>query len=303
MVEDTPFFKALWDLTIDVCRRARVPLYIERHDPKIFTTVQKIYLWLYKTKKKLTLRGLVDDLNSSKVVEYLQLRKVPTYGVLSYFITNLSQQVLNFLDDAVQAILPAFESVIIDSTGLECTHPSHYFCQRIDSKYPTDGFITLHAIVDYEHGFVRAHRARAKKIHDSKMLKPLIKDLKSKPKIVYADRGYDSEENYRFLIEDVGCTPLILQKNMLKPLHKCKGDYRREMREIFDYSEYLKRNKIEGIFGGTKKQYGSTVNTRNARTQRKEISIKIILLNLEKKIRMKILHIIYRLTNFQTKPA
>jgi hypothetical protein len=298
VVAETPFFKSLWDLTVSVCRRAQVPLYVERHDPKIFTTVQKIYLWLYKVKKKLTLRSLVDDLKSSKVVDYLRLYRVPTFSTLSYFITRLPQRILNIIDDATQAILPAFETVIVDSTGFECTYPSHYYCKRINSPFPVDGFMTLHALVDYEYGFVRAHRARAKKIHDSKMLKPLVKSLHKKPALLYADRGYDSEENYRFLREEIDCVPLILQKNILKPIDKCKGNYRREMREIFDYGEYLKRNKIEGIFAGTKRQYGSTVTTRKARTQRKEISIKVLLRNFEKKIRMKIRILIYRLTTF-----
>ena len=298
-VEETPFFKSLWDLTVTVCRQAQVPLYIERHDPKIFTTVQKIYLWLYKTKKKLTLRGLIDDLQTSKVGAYLHLSRTPTFTVLSYFIKTLPQNILNIIDNATQAILPAFTAAIIDNTGFECTYPSHYYCKRINSPFPVDGFITLHALIDQENGFMRAHCARAKKIHDSKMLKPLIKKLRTKPSILYADRGYDSEENYRFLIEEINCTPLILQKNMLKPLHKCKGDYRREMREIFDYGEYLKRNKIEGVFGGTKKQYGSAVTTKKARTQCKEISIKILLFNLEKKIRMKILLLIHRLKTFK----
>src|SRR3989338_2006554 len=112
-VEETPFFKALWELTLDVCRRAQIPLYVERHDPKIFTTVQKIYLWLYKVKKKLTLRGLVDDLKSSKVVAYLRLCRVPTSSVLSYFSKHLSQRILDMIDDATQAILPAYDAVII----------------------------------------------------------------------------------------------------------------------------------------------------------------------------------------------
>jgi len=295
---ETPFFKSLWNLTVEVCSRAQVPLYVERHDPKVFTTVQKVYLWLYKVKKKLTLRGLVDDLKSSKVVEYLRLRRVPTQSVLSYFITNLPQRILNIIDDATQALLPAYDAVIVDSTGFECTHPSHYYCKRINSPFPVDGFMTLHALIDQERGFIRAHRARAKKIHDSRMLKPLVNNLHHKPSILYADRGYDSEENYRFLVEEIDCVPLILQKNILKPLHKCKGEHRREMRAVFDYGEYLKRNKIEGEFGGIKKQYGSTVTTKKARTQRKELSIKVLLHNLEKKLRMKILLLIYRRRTF-----
>lgn len=293
------FFNALWKITLDVCRKAQVPLYLERHDPKVFTTVQKIYLWLYKTKKKLTLRGLVDDLCSSKVVTYLHLARIPNFSTLSYFLTSLPERVLVALDATVQTLLPSTEAVIIDSTGFECTHPSHYYCRRINSPYPVDGFLTLYTVIDQEHGYIRAHAARAKKVHDSKMLKSLVKNLREKPSKLYADRGFDSEENYRFLVEDVDCVPFILQKNILKPVQACTGAHRGAMREIFDYGEYLKRNKIEGVYAGLKRGYGSTVTTRKVRTQRKELRIKILVYNLEKKLRSIILIIILRLKTFQ----
>ena len=293
------FFNALWKITVDVCRKAQVPLYLERHDPKVFTTVQKIFLCLYKAKKQLTLRGLIDDLSSSKVVSYLRLVRIPNFSTLSRFLTTLPERVLVALDATVQTLLPSTDAVIIDSTGFECTHPSHYYCRRINSPYPVDGFLTLYTIIDQEHGYIRAHAARAKKVHDSKMLKPLVKNLQAKPLKLYADRGFDSEENYRFLVEDVGCFPFILQKNMLKPVQVCTGDYRREIRPIFDYGEYLKRNKIEGVYAGLKRQCGSTVATKKVSTQRKELRIKVLVYNLEKKVRSIILIIILRLKTSQ----
>ncbi len=131
------------------------------------------------------------------------------------------------------------------------------------------------------------------------MLIPLVKKLFKKPKILYADRGYDSEKNYAFVVDKIECVPLILQKNMLKPPEKCKGDHRLEMREIFDYGEYLKRNKIEGIFSALKRKYGSALSTKKVRTQEKELTLKVIIYNLEKKIKMTLVITIFRLNTFQ----
>jgi transposase len=295
------FFNKLWDLTINVCREAQVPLYLERHDPKVFTTVQKVFLYLYKIKKKLTLRGLVEDLANSQIVKFLRLKRVPNFSMLSYFITNLPKRVVVLVDEAVQKLLPSYDKVIVDSTGFECTHPSHYYCTRCNTPYPVDGFITLHAVIDQERGFIRTHKTKAKKVHDSKLFIPLLKMLSKKLRIVYADRGYDSEKNYTFVVEKLDGVPLILQKNMLKPLHTCKGFYRREIREIFDYGEYLKRNKIEGIFSALKRRYGSTLTTKKVSTQQKELTFKVIIYNLEKKIKM-ILYIIFSTKHFSTKP-
>ncbi|MFH1134188.1 MAG: hypothetical protein V1735_06900, partial [Nanoarchaeota archaeon] len=61
VLNDT-FLNTLWESTVKICHDAQIPIYIEKHDPKVFTTVQKIFLSLYKIKKKLTLRSLVEDL-------------------------------------------------------------------------------------------------------------------------------------------------------------------------------------------------------------------------------------------------
>lgn len=263
---------------------ANVPLYDYRHNPKVFTNVQKIFLLLYKAKKKLTLRSLVEDLSTSKVKQYIGLWRVPNFSTLSHFLSGLSQCIVDALHAATQSVLPRFENVIIDSTGFSVSHPSHYYCYRRKTGYPVDGFITLHAIVDQENGFVRAHKTLAHKVHDSKMLKPLVKMLDKPPNIIYGDRGYDSEENYEFIVEKIECIPLILQKNMLKSLHKCKGTHRKAMREIFDYGEYLSRNKIEAVFSAIKRKYTGTLTTRTTKNQCKELGLIILLYNLEKKL-------------------
>lgn len=282
--QDSSFLNDLWKLTEYVCRKAHVPLYDFRHNPKIFTNVQKIFLLLYKAKKKLTLRSLVEDLSTSGIKKFIGLYRIPHFSTLSYFLESLSQRVVDALHDAVQETLPDFDSVIIDSTGFSVTHPSHYYCYRRKTGYPVDGFISLHAVIDQKNGFVRAHKTVVHKVHDSKLLKPLVKQLPNPPSILYADRGYDSEENYRFLVEKTDCVPLILQKNMLKPLHKCKGVHRLAMRSVFDYGEYLKRNKIEAVFSAIKRKYASTLTTRTTANQRKELGIIVLLYNLEKKI-------------------
>ena len=298
-VVEQQFFNKLWDLTVQVCSDAQIPIYRKRHDPKVFTTVQKLFLWFYKVKKRLTLRDLIDDLATSTLVEYLHLPRIPNFSMLSHFIESLPVKVLLLVEHAIEKILPDFEEIIVDSTGFECTHPSHYFCQRIDSKYPSDGFITLYAVVDQENGYVRTQSTRARKTHDSKMFQPLVKKIKSKITVCRADRGHDSEKNYAYLVEERDCVPLILQKNMLKPLDKCKGEYRREIREIFDYGNYLKRNKIEGIFSAIKRKFGCALTTRTLRNQHKELLLKVIVYNLERKIRTTILFIILRLKSFQ----
>ena len=279
------FLNSLWSLTIDLCHEAQIPLYPETHDPRIYTYPQKLCLYLYMTRRKLTLRNLVDDLKDSAIMRYLNLRRIPNFSMLSYFIKTLPERFLALIFKTLDASMPKSTSIIIDSTGFECDHPSHYYCFRRDK--PVDGFVTLHALIDQKYGHFRNFIITETKHHDSVMLQPLVEGLdEDKIDILYGDRGYDSEENYRFLIEQKDCLPLILQKNILKDIEKCKGDYRLAIREVFDYGEYLKRNKIEAIFSALKRKLGSWLRTRSVESQKKELRIKVILFNMEKKITM-----------------
>jgi len=88
---------------------------------------------------------------------------------------------------------------------------------------------------------------------------------------------------------------------MLKPIEQCSGELRLEIREVFDYGEYLKRNKIEAIFSALKRKYSSSLRSRSVKSQRKELYLKVILFNMEKKITAIFLIFFSRIT-FQQSP-
>ena len=81
MTENTQsFLNSLWSLTTDLCNQAQIPLYRQRHDQKVFTYPQKIFLYIYKIKRKLTLRDLIADLQDSNVMNYLGLHRIPNFS-------------------------------------------------------------------------------------------------------------------------------------------------------------------------------------------------------------------------------
>ena len=66
------------------------------------------------------------------------------------------------------------------------------------------------------------------------------------------------------------------------PVRKgCKrGQYRRQLRDCFDWCLYWLRNLVESLISAVKRLYGSTMRARTARMQRAEISAKLIAYNL-----------------------
>ncbi len=112
------------------------------------------------------------------------------------------------------------------------------------------------------------------------MIKKLAKQYA--PKVFYGDRGYDSEEIFKLVFEDLGAYPLILQKRLSVPKHKRKGRYRKETIGVFDYGEYLQRNKVETAFSILKRKFGFSIRSKNVKNQKVEAMSRIIAYNIDR---------------------
>ena len=65
---------------------------------------------------------------------------------------------------------------------------------------------------------------------------------------------------------------------------KLKGKYRRELNINFDKPKYNKRNIAETTFSVVKRKFGETLRARKYYNQVKEIKIKLIVYNVDKKV-------------------
>ncbi len=90
---------------------------------------------------------------------------------------------------------------------------------------------------------------RKKVRHDTIDAKPMIKSLAEhyNPEVFYGDRGYDGNEIFGLCFEELNAYSLILQRNLNVPKHRKHGNYRKRTCNVFDYGEYLQRNKIETV--------------------------------------------------------
>ena len=109
--------------------------------------------------------------------------------------------------------------------------------------------------------------------------------LHYEPEILYADRGYDANSIFKLCFEKLKAYPLILQRNLDVQKHRRKGAYRKQTFDIFDYGEYLQRNKIETLNSMIKRRFGSNVKSRTDKLQRVEILTRVIAYNIDRIIR------------------
>ena len=244
---------------------------------------------VYKQFRKFTYEELLLDLaDNSSTRAYLGLNKLPHYTTLIKFTKNLPAKILDKLVLAFKKLIPAPKKVAIDATGISLDNASPHYCKRVGITVKKRPFMKTTFIVDIKNYIILLCRMRKGHRHDTIDAKPLIKKLAQhyEPEVFYADRGYDDNKIFEQVFEELGAYPLILQRRLDVPKHKRKGAYRKMTFDVFDYGEYLQRNKIETCNSMIKKRFSSKVKSKLNKCQRVEIMLRIVAYNIDRLIRI-----------------
>ena len=189
---------------------------------------------------------------------------------------------------AFKKIIPAPKKVAIDATGISLDNASPHYCKRVGIPIKKRPFMKTTFIVDIRNYIILLCRMRKGHRHDTIDAKPLIRKLAKhyKPEVFYADRGYDDNNIFGLVFEELGAYPLILQRRLDIPKHRRQGRYRKQTIDVFDYGEYLQRNKIETCNSMIKKRFSSKVKSKLDKCQRVEIILRIVAYNIDRLIRI-----------------
>ena len=282
-------YKKVADFCYELFRLAKIPIHASKFSNKIYTQFQHLFLLIYKQFRNFTYEELLTDIASnSDIRTYLALRKIPHYTTLIKFSKRLSMKILDKLVLAFKHLIPQPKKVAIDATGITLDNASLHYCKRIEKKVGKRHFMKTTFIVDIKTYIILLCNQRKKARHDTIDAKSMIIKLSKhyKPDILYADRGYDSENIFKLCFEKLKAYPLILQRNLHVPKHRKHGTYRKRTSTVFDYGEYLQRNKIETCNSMFKKRFGSEVKSRNVKSQKIEILTRVIAYNIDRLIRI-----------------
>jgi hypothetical protein len=247
-----------------------------------------MFLLVYKQFRKFTYEELLTDLASNKELRlYLGLSRLPHYTTLIKFAKRLPMAVLDKLLLAFKKLVKNPKKVAIDATGISLDNASPHYCKRIGRPYKKRPFMKTTFLVDIEQYIILLCKMRKKTRHDTIDAKPMVKKTAKHyhPEIFYGDRGYDDNNLFELCFETLKAYPLILQKNIFVPKHRKSGTYRKLTCDVFDYGEYLQRNKVETCNSMFKKRFGDCVKTRLDKTQRVEIMLRVIAFNIDRLIR------------------
>lgn len=281
----TSKYKKVADFCYELFGEAGLILYKSKFSNKLFTQYQHLFLLVYKQFRKFTYKELLEDLSDNLTLRaYLGLNKLPDYTTLIKFAKRLPQIIFEKLMVAFSKFIKQPEKVAIDGTGLSLDNASPHYCKRIGKPYQKRPFLKLSVIVEIKHYLILQFKVRKKARHDIIDARPMVRKLAKNyiPEIFYGDRGYDDEKLFKLVFEELGAYPLILQKRLDVPKYRRKGKYRKETVNVFDYGEYLQRNKVETAFSILKRRFGFSIKSKVVKTQKVEAMSRIIAYNIDR---------------------
>ena len=162
----------------------------------------------------------------------------------------------------------------IDGTTLARSNPSQHYLHRIDREDKIGRPIQQVILVDVMRRKFLASRIRARPRGEKCDVPYLIKQSPLLPDGVLMDKGFDSNPLHTWLREQGIWSVAPVRKG-------CKrGNYRRQLRDCFDWALYWQRNIVESMISAVKRLFGSHVRARTARMQRAEIYSRLIAYNI-----------------------
>ncbi len=234
-------------------KRLGMPRWLHRFGPKTYEFYEHFVALLVRFFCRLSYRRV------KQLLGMLGIR-CPSKSALQYTSARLSsafwQKVIKLTSGGKHYL------VAIDSTGLSRTNPSYHYLRRIDGKLPKIP-IKLSTAFDTRKKKFCAAKIRVLPAHDTKDAKKLLEH--SNPKIVVADKGYNSEKLYKFAAEN-NTLLMIPKKTNAK-----RGFYRNKMQKKFRLRTYHRRALAESANSSLKRKYGHSVSSRKAKTIRTEV--------------------------------
>lgn len=277
------------DFTYQLFKMAELPVYFSKYSNQIYSNYQHLWMLVYRQYRKMTFQELCEDLHSNiGLRQYLGLRRVPHYTTLIKFAQKLPSSILDKLLEAFTKLVKISEQIAIDATGMSLDNASAHYCKRVGRHYKNRPFMKLSLVVDIKQYFVIACRANESRRHDVIDAQPLLRDAfqRCKPKLIYADRGYDDQKIFNLIAEESEAYPLILQKNINAPLHRREGFFRRHFWQTFDYGLYGNRSQIETANSIIKRRFGNNILAKSRTMQNLDAFLRIIAFNIDRAMRL-----------------
>lgn len=283
MINDCEYITFI-ELAQELCKKT--PRYNSKFSKKTYDNYQKIIILFLKQKTGLSYDLLIDDLKTRTIIlEMLGLTKVPDPSTIKKFAKRIGFKILDwFLKNCINLTDKKKLNTAVDATGFKLQDGSYHYRKILGLPTAVKKYVKASAIIDTDLQLVLATKFRKNLRHDIIDFKTLVNQAKEIKQIVIitADKGYDSEDIRRFVIEEIGAECQIKIKGELG-VHP--GFYRK--RFILVEIKYHQRSLIETVFSVIKRVFGEIIYSKNWLMQKKELLLRCITYNLYRLVKIK----------------
>ena len=251
-------------------RRAGLPRWLHHFGPKKYEFWQHAVAYIIKQECKLGYRRV------TRILRWLD-HDCPCPSALCMSFNKLPISIWQKLLSITTNTNPNI--IAIDGSGMSRPLPSPYYYRRIDKPYPVEIPLKLSISVDTKSKKIQSLRLRARRAHDIKDAKYLIKRLPFKPKKIVADKGYDAEWLHR-ICHSFGIKAVIPMRDYgTKKIYRGKS-FRKISNKNFNLRTYHRREMVESVFSAIKRKFGSSVSSVKFSAQRAEMYCRAITHNI-----------------------
>ena len=279
-------------------KNLRVRKYSSKFSKKLYSNWIHIILLALRQIMDKSYRTFIEILEvCTELLDFIGIVKAPHF-------TTLQKAAKRFRATFLEKLIGGFILLTmtinvrtgIDSTGLQLTRASAYYTKVLKkdkkARRKIKRHIKLTIFVDLGKQLIISQKIRRGPANDSPDFKPtvrkgkkLLDKAKKKIKSFDGDKGYDSEENHRIVVEELGAEDRIRIKNKDVPIHRTKGEYRKKAKRRINRLRANYRSKNETINSVIKRTEGSMIRSRNVGMQNKELLFKEIAYNANRLIK------------------
>ncbi len=161
----------------------------------------------------------------------------------------------------------------IDGTTMARSNPSQHYIRKIHGEFCSRPIQQV-VLIDVKRRKFLSWRIRANPRGEKRDVPYLIRKSPVLPELVLMDKGFNSNPLHTWLRNQGIWSVAPVRKG-------CKrGNYRKQLRDCFDWTQYWQRNIIECLFSALKRLFGSHIRARTTRMQHAEINSKFIAYNI-----------------------
>lgn len=247
-------------------RRANIPRFLHRFGPKKYEFAQHLQALLVRAYCRLSYR------RTRRLYDLFGLI-CPSKSSLQYTAKKLN---VEFWNNMLKITCGSSYTIAIDSSGFSRSSPSYHYLKRINGKPPKIP-IKLSIAFDTAKKKFKAAKIRVQGGHDVKDAKFLI--LQSKPKVLVADKGYDSGDIHDLCAWNKIKVHIPIREYKGKVRHNLMSN-RRKNAKLFRERTYHRRSLVESAFSLLKRKLGFSVNSKYSCTVKSEIYSRLLSHNL-----------------------